>query len=309
MRFAERDVLEQRLGRQFGPPSSGVDRPGRAVVVATQVIEQSLDLDFDLILSELAPIDLLIQRAGRLHRHERRARPANLESPRLTVLEGPRRGDGTPLLERGSMAVYGEYILLRTSAVLAGRSTLTEPDDLDALIEAVYGEQVLDVSAAMQARLDQAALEARAASDSHELQARAAALPSPGGPDSIALRGTLGLLDDDDPENHPTVRALTRLEDRPSVEAVLAFPDECVIERAASVPTLQQARRLLRLAVRLPGYRVVDALGPEAIPTAWKESPLLRQVRLVELDKGGEATIGAVRLKLDRELGVIIDSV
>ncbi len=306
MRFTERSILEQRLGRQFGPPSGDTERPARAVIVATQVIEQSLDLDFDLVLSELAPVDLLIQRAGRLHRHEGRSRPFDLDHPRLTVLEGPLRGDGTPLLDRGSIAVYGEYLLLRTSAVLAGRSELTEPDDLDALIEAVYGEQALDVSRAMATRLDQAALDARAASDNHELQARAAALPSPGGPDSIALRGTLGLLDDDDPENHATVRALTRLEDRPSVEAVLALPDECVAERGARVPSARQARRLLRLAVRLPGHRISEALGPEAVPTGWKENPVLRHVRLVQLDNAGEATIGTIRLTLDPHLGVMI---
>jgi len=122
------------------------------------------------------------------------------------------------------------------------------------------------------------------------------------------LRGTLGLLDDEDPENHPTVRALTRLEDRPSVEVVLALPNECLAERTSSPPTMDSARALLRLAVRLPGYRVVQALGPEHTPTAWRQSPLLRQVRLVELDSRGEATIGPVRLRLDLELGVIIDS-
>ena len=64
MRFVERDRVERRVLGWFGPPGGDVDRPQRAVVVATQVIEQSLDLDFDLVISELAPVDLLVQRRG-----------------------------------------------------------------------------------------------------------------------------------------------------------------------------------------------------------------------------------------------------
>ena len=307
MRFQERSQLEQQLNDQFGPPDRAVERPERAVVVATQVIEQSLDLDFDLVISELAPIDLLIQRAGRLHRHHGRKRPRRFAEPRLAVLRGPDRGDGTPFLDRGSIAVYGEHLLLRTSAVFAGYASLREPDDLDPLVEAVYGDGLLEVSSAMQARLDQAAVEAERVRECHEQQARAGALPAPDRPDSIALRGTLGLLDDEDAENHPTVRALTRLDDRPSVEVVLALRKECLVERASSSPTADNARALLRLAVRLPGYRVVEALGPEHTPTAWRKNPLLRQVRLVALDSKGGATIGPVRLRLDPELGVVID--
>lgn len=69
----------------FGPPVQGdaSSRTGRKILIATQVAEQSLDLDFDLIATDLAPIDLLLQRAGRLWRHQRGARP--LSAPILII--------------------------------------------------------------------------------------------------------------------------------------------------------------------------------------------------------------------------------
>jgi CRISPR-associated endonuclease/helicase Cas3 len=71
--LADRLAIEAEVLRRFGPISEGEER--RCVLVATQVIEQSLDLDFDLLVSDLAPVDLLIQRAGRLWRHARAGRP------------------------------------------------------------------------------------------------------------------------------------------------------------------------------------------------------------------------------------------
>ena len=78
-RFARRDrrAVEEQLEAWFGPDSTPADRAGR-VLIATQVVEQSLDLDFDAMVTDLAPVDLLVQRAGRLHRHRRDAHGARL---------------------------------------------------------------------------------------------------------------------------------------------------------------------------------------------------------------------------------------
>ena len=82
----DRSAHETRLQKMFG--RDGAERPERAVVVATQILEQSLDVDFDTMISDLAPIDLLIQRLGRVHHHltERPStrRPHTL--PAITVL-------------------------------------------------------------------------------------------------------------------------------------------------------------------------------------------------------------------------------
>src|SRR5208283_903598 len=86
-----RKEIEDEVLDKFGKGKEGrknLNRPTKSIVVATQVIEQSLDLDFDYMISDLAPIDLLIQRAGRLHRHSQNdsSRPENLKNPKMQIV-------------------------------------------------------------------------------------------------------------------------------------------------------------------------------------------------------------------------------
>ena len=93
-RFAlgDRLAIEKRVLESFGKGSQGEQR--QRIVIATQVVEQSLDCDWDVMISDLAPMDLLIQRAGRLHRHDHRPlRPApvlHIVSPEATPNAGPK---------------------------------------------------------------------------------------------------------------------------------------------------------------------------------------------------------------------------
>ena len=113
------------------------ERPLRKIIIGTQVIEQSLDIDFDVLISDLAPVDLLIQRVGRLHRHDRE-RPQKHETPVLYVL------GAHPFwkFEPGGEAVYGGYLLARTQAVLP--EVLSIPQDISALVQKVYGPKEPD---------------------------------------------------------------------------------------------------------------------------------------------------------------------
>jgi CRISPR-associated endonuclease/helicase Cas3 len=138
-RYLARDRAEndRELLRLFG--KSAGDRPSRTVVVATQVIEQSLDIDFDVMVSDLAPIDLLLQRAGRLHRHSARPRPAAASTPRLALIGYDADAD-LPKPVAGSTRVYAPYVLWRTLAVLEGRDGIRLPDDIPELVQKVYGD-------------------------------------------------------------------------------------------------------------------------------------------------------------------------
>jgi CRISPR-associated endonuclease/helicase Cas3 len=132
------------LGRE-GP------RPTRRIIVATQVVEQSLDLDADVVISDLAPLALLLQRAGRCWRHENwwsaRGRPQKGERPdwtegkaRLVVLD-PLAGGGSVPEQWGD--VYAEFVLTETSTALAGRGRdpISVPDEVQGLVELVHGDR------------------------------------------------------------------------------------------------------------------------------------------------------------------------
>lgn len=104
--------------------------PHREFIVGTQVMEQSLDLDFDLLITDLCPMDLLIQRMGRLHRHDN-VRPEPLAAAYCYVLD-----TGTEEFESGSEFIYGTYHLMNTRALLTDKIRL--PEDISDWVAKAY---------------------------------------------------------------------------------------------------------------------------------------------------------------------------
>ena len=110
-----------------------IKRPTRSILVATQVVEQSLDVDFDAMITAVAPIDLLIQRLGRVHRHKNFQRPTNLQSPLFGILI-PEEGKGF-----GSCAyVYPECLMRNAVRVLRANSEIKIPDNIAKLVNDGY---------------------------------------------------------------------------------------------------------------------------------------------------------------------------
>jgi CRISPR-associated endonuclease/helicase Cas3 len=158
--LADRMEIENKVLNCFGPDSGGEQRRGK-ILVATQVIEQSLDLDFDVMLSDLAPIDLLIQRAGRLRRHCRdmagnKADKEGRSTPRLWIF-GPEFTE-TPSADwfraflPGAAAVYPNHgHIWLTARFLQQTGAIAMPEGARDLIENVYGEDAeADVPPALQ---------------------------------------------------------------------------------------------------------------------------------------------------------------
>jgi CRISPR-associated endonuclease/helicase Cas3 len=135
-RGADRRRIETHVLERFGKEAP----PGGRLLIATQVIEQSLDLDFDELHTDVAPIDLMFQRTGRLHRHVR-PRPAGFESPRL-VVHGPTDEDSAGLNFGGSQYVYDVATLWIADRAIRSRSTLSLPDDIRPLVEQSYHPQL-----------------------------------------------------------------------------------------------------------------------------------------------------------------------
>ena len=147
-RFAMGDRLgiERDVVSRFGRDGREEVRRGQ-VLVASQVIEQSLDVDFDLLVSDLAPIDLLLQRAGRLWRHPWRARP--VDEPELVVVSpDPARAQKSSWFDdafpRATKIYPHPLILWRSAHELFRRGTVQVPEEVRRLIEAVYGPDLRD---------------------------------------------------------------------------------------------------------------------------------------------------------------------
>jgi hypothetical protein len=106
------------------------------------LVEQSVDIDLDFIVSDLAPTDMLLQRVGRLWRHERPHRPATAPEfwIRLPELSATFNAPELKTALGRSARVYAPYVLLRTAAVLSGRKELALPADIRGLLETTYAE-------------------------------------------------------------------------------------------------------------------------------------------------------------------------
>lgn len=131
----ERIEKENNLLKTLGKNGK---RPDFKIIIGTQVIEQSLDIDFDVLYTDLAPMDLLIQRMGRLHRHKETKRPKNFLNPKVYVMDSVSYD-----FDKGSTHVYQEYILMRTEFYLP--SEIFIPKDVSDLVQKVYAKDDIEI--------------------------------------------------------------------------------------------------------------------------------------------------------------------
>jgi CRISPR-associated endonuclease/helicase Cas3 len=287
-----------------------VHRPARALLIATQVVEQSLDLDFDFMISDLAPVDLLLQRAGRLHRHER-SRPAAHAEPKLTVAGFlPERLP--ELLDTAWGFVYDAYVLYRTWAIAGKEQVWHLPADIDRLVQAVYSSEPFAEEDRVEfvKKLDQALGKHLAILQDHRQRAINVALDAEAEPQNAYNDKPRG----DEEGTGLGLRAVTRLgEDGIIVVPVLEaedgwrlFADDAPFMPEA-VPDDALARRIYQRQVRLARKDIVIALSAQHGPAVFEGHPLLKNMKALPM-REGIANFGPLRVRLDPELGITYET-
>jgi len=303
----ERGVLEQQVLARYG--KHGI-RPQRALLIATQVVEQSLDIDFDFLVCDLAPMDLLLQRAGRLHRHDRSRPPAH-QVARLTVagLIAER------LPETKATAwefVYDPYILLRTWAFARQESVWHLPGDIDRLVQCVYGGEDLPDAVGdilpegteiwrhgdHLARVQNERLQAHHAAIDPASEPQNAWASKPRGNeegDGLGIQNRTRLGDD----------ALAVVPIHVSADGWRMHPTDPPFSPDAAIGDAL-AQRILGRQVRLANKAVVSGLSQVEVPERFAEHPLLRNLKPLAITEGF-AEVGRIRIRLDHTLGIVYE--
>ncbi|MBC2681400.1 CRISPR-associated helicase Cas3' [Corynebacterium sp. 4HC-13] len=317
---ASRSDKEDSLREQLGPSAHrGGLRPWRKIIVATQVAEQSLDIDADLLITDIAPIDLMIQRAGRVHRHHRPAtdRPSKLQSPKIYV-RGIETRIPVPRFDGGATAVYGDKLLLATLACLP--DVFRRPDDAEGLVREVYSSQ-LTIPEEWADAWDVACADDKKKRDRAEARAKTYRFPSP------TYAANLSDLFSQLHSNTETVggeeRGNAQVRDADFTIEVVAIEtteygysplvgDATVLE--GMEPSAHAARQLAASTVRLPARmtrrevdfdQIIDELEGQT-PGEWHTSSLLRGSVALRFDAQGTATVGRFEVSYDSECGLCV---
>ncbi len=305
-----REAIEAECLERFGPTG---ERKGRHILVATQVVEQSLDLDFDLMVSDFAPIDLLLQRSGRLMRHRRGDRPGPGE-PVLFIRTVANDADG-PSFEPAFTSVYNEHVLLRTWAALQGRETINIPGDIEALIERVYQTAEGSPSAEIPAeRWSSTWRDWERLTGKHSDLARQPMVPEP---DFIAeeFLGSFGpSLLEDRQDAEAGRQAKTRYDEIPWLEVVWLPPELAALESTdprqptTAVPLMQKSMTLRGAWVQaLMGGMTPRTSVWRGRPDAWRRHPTLRHAVLVVAHDDEVVSIaGLPPLRKSATLGIVV---
>ena len=316
-RFLLEDRLanEESIIKHVGKLSDLNDRKG-TIIIGTQVLEQSLDLDFDLLITDLCPMDLLLQRIGRLHRHDRN-RPAGLEKATCFVLNCDPDG-----LEPGSKIIYDEYLLKRTSDLLP--ETMLLPEDISILVQETYKSDVENQPYEKEYEkyiLDIKNSETNASANCIKKAKKSKSTFSNFHPDLHAVLENMKITDD------ATAKATVR-EGSTSIDVIVLKRNDArsakiitgsntgTVIYTDEVPAAEESEEILKQQMRLPStfsqdwcvndtIRELEEKTNTYVPE-WKHSPYLKGELIILLDENNDTTLCGKNLHYSKELGLEI---
>lgn len=297
----ERSKQEKKLQKFIG---KGGNRPHKMIVIGTQVLEQSLDIDFDVLYTDIAPIDLILQRAGRLHRHDIQ-RPETLKIPEVFIMgiQAPYEyGDANE-------AIYEKYLLMKTDYFL--QDTVTLPNDISKLVQKVYDSKTDDSIPEIE--------EAKTKFDKDQAQEKQRSkvfqIAAPKFKPKATIHGWLDCdfrnLNKDEQSANAAVRDIQE-----TIEVILI---QCTAkeQRLVNGRLLKDAsdREISEQVVRLPMAitpnaavltEVISELEDRTMQyfSEWQESSWLRGSLALPLDDNLSATIGNWHLTYSQDLGL-----
>lgn len=244
------NIWMERLGKD------GKTRPSNGcVLVSTQVVEQSVDIDADLLITDLAPTDMLLQRMGRLYRHDRPNRPGAGPEIWISVPNIPADGSARSLREAlgKSAYVYAPYVLLRSWQQWQTRQAISLPDDIRAILEATYAEPTATELAAwtkLREDLERRRTELSAkALNATNVWFQPSLADDEGVQTRYSTRPTASLL---------VVRAIAKVD---SATARLTLLDGTTVAASDRDWSIETARAIHRNLVRMPRWAVAAALA------------------------------------------------
>lgn len=139
---SDRQSIEDRWVSLFGKPGWPQRAAQGRILVGTQVLEQSLDIDADFLVTAFAPTDMLLQRLGRLWRHSDTPRASTATCTAWLLAPALEHAVAQPLQAFGSSAfVYAPYVLCRSLQVWQTVQQVALPGDIRPLIEATYASR------------------------------------------------------------------------------------------------------------------------------------------------------------------------
>lgn len=311
--MTDRAKREEQILKRVGKHSTPESRR-RLIIVGTQVLEQSLDLDFDLMITELCPMDLLLQRTGRLHRHNR-VRPQGLETASCFVLD-----ETDDSFDSGSAAIYGEWLLMRTRALLPNK--LTIPSDIPLLVQRVYDENDDRMLGELTEGMESAQEEYVKKTKKKERNACNWLIGKPSERKGKSLDGWLdnaiGLSSEQAGERavrdgDPSIDVIALMRDAEG--QIHTVSDECErVIPADRPPSREEALLIARQKLRLPGFfgrrwnidSTITQLESETKSnfSAWQDSALLKEELVLLFDNELNAVLGEVRLHYDIKTGL-----